>query len=404
MLWFARDCIRTSRLDEAEDVLRRYGRMTAGDYRTSCGLAFVKIEKESYLTAVDLLHEALDQHIGNLQRTYLLLLLSRVYEYVPNQACADDKLKDALGIEPYCPEAMFEQIIRYFRGRREAEGTRRLVKLIHIYREYYSAARISPELAKFHDTIAPELEKLVAQARGEAEKAVEEADSEVALLKRFVGEDDTDMAQVLSSHRQMCELLDGPQTLFTYQEAVATAARLIIACKDLDRRRVLHATTMIQEIEVRLGKAVQRSGQAQKAIAVLQPILNRVFLLKEDLEARAPLAPCLLQCEEIERETDAIEGHLKQMDAYHAFLQIWTRFSKDFFLASFVTATIGFVLFPGALSLLHSFLPDSLSLDAGDTWAAQKAILLAGGLFAVIFSCFHTLAERRAPGKAKSEC
>jgi len=403
MLSYARDCIRTSRLEEAEDLLRRYGRMNGGDYRTLCGLAFVRIEKESYIAAADILYEILERSIGNLQRTYVLLLLSRVYEFIPNLSRAHEKLRDALGVEPYCPEAMFEQIIRHFQDGREAEATKRLAKLIHIYKEYYSAARIAPELAAFREMIAPALQKLVAETKREAEKATEEADREVALLKGFVGENDADVAQVLSSHRQMGELLDRSAGLSSFHEAAALAGRIIAACKRVDHERTIHAMAVIQKIEIRLGEALRHSGRAQQAMSLLQPILDRVLRLKGDIQARAPLALCLSQCQDMERETDAIEADLKQMDARHAMLQMWSRFSKDILLISFVTATFGLVLFPGGLSLLHSLRPDSLSLETAEVWAGQKAILFAGTVFAVIFAGFRAVAERNVPHKAKSE-
>ena len=403
MLWLARDCIRTSRLEEAEDLLSRYGRKNPGDYRTPCGLAFVKIEKESYVTAADFLNEALSEQTGNLQKTYLYLLLSRVYEFIPDLSKADEKLKEALAIEPLCPEALYELIIRYFRGRREVDATNRLIKLIHIYREYYPAALIAPELAKYGELIAPEIEKLIAQVRGEAEKAVEEADRETAILKCFVGENDTDVAQVLSYHKRMCELLEKPDALFNYSEAINMAGQIIVACKDIDRERADHGAAAIRKVEVRVDEALRRSTQPQKAMVLFQPILNRALRLKEDLQARAPLAPCLSQCEEMLREADIVEEEVKQRDARYALLQMWTRLSKDMLVVTFVTATMGLVLFPGVISLLHALRPDVLSLEAAEIWAGQKAILLTGTLFAVIFAAFHALIDRRNPRKLKSE-
>ena len=403
MLWLARDCIRTSRIEEAEELLRRYGRKNLSDYRTSCGLAFVKIENESYVTAVDFLNEALNQPIGNLQRTYLLLLLSRVYEFIPDLSKSDEKLKDALRMEAVCPEALFELIIRLFRGRREADAVSRLVKLIHIYKEYYPAALISPDLAKFHEACAPALEKVVAQTKDEAEKAVQEADREVSKLKGFVGENDTDVAQVLSSHRQMQKLLEIPEALFNYHDAIDMAGRITLACKELDRERADHGASVIQKVEARVVGTVGRSRQPRKATALFQPILDRVLRLKEDLQARAPLAPCLSQCEEMEREADTIEDEIKRMDARYAFLQMWARLSKDIILVSFITATAGLVLFPGFISLIHALRPDYLSLESAEIWSGQKAILLTGSLFAVMFAAFRALLDRRGPHKMKPE-
>ena len=403
MLWLARDCIRTSRIEEAEDLLTQYGRRRSSDYRAPCGLAFVKIEKDNYVTAADLLNEALDQRVGNLQKTYLFLLLSRVYEFVPDLSKADERLRDALAVEPFCPEAMFELIIRYFRGGREADAASRLVRLIRIYKEYYPAALISPELARFHETTSPELEKLVAQTKGEAEKAAEEADRAIAALKGFLGEDEPDVAEVLSSHGQMRELLDKPGTLLNYYEISERAGRIIVACKDLDRERVEQAATAIRKVEARVGAAVRRSSQPSKAIALFQPILVRVVALKNDLQARAPIAPCLPQCEEMEREAASIEVAIRQMDARYAILQMLARLSRDIVLASCVTAIIGLVLFPGAVSLLHTLSPDSLPLEPTEVWVGQKAILLTGSLFAVIFAALHALLARRNQNGLKSQ-
>jgi len=402
MLWLARDCIRTGRIEEAEDLLSRYGRRNQGDYRTSCGLAFAKIERGSYVTAADLLNEALNQPTGNLQRTYLLLLLSRVYEFIPDLSKADEKLKDALAIEPLCPEGTYEQVIRYFRGRREADATNRLVKLIRIYKEYYPAALISPELAKFRDVFSPEFEKLVVQTKGEAEKAAEEVDKEVALLKGFVGENDTDVARVLSSHKQMCELIEKPEALFNFHEAAGMAARIIVECKELDKERAEHAGSVIQKVEARVGEVVQRSVQPKKAVALFQTIIDRVVRLKEELQARAPLAPCLAQCEEMEREADVIEVQIKELDVRHALMQMWTRLSRQILLISFITATLGLVFFPGVVSLLHALRPDFLTLESSEIWAGQKAILLTGTLFAAIFTAFHAILDRRSLPKVKS--
>ena len=404
MLWYARDCIRTSRLEEAEELLRRYGRMAPGDYRTACGFVFIRVEKENYITAADVIYEILEQNIGNLQRTYLLLMLSRIYQFIPNLSRADEKLRDALRVEPYCPEAMFEQIIRHFQTGKEAEGTKRLLKLIHIgYKEYYAAARIAPELVKFRDSITPALQKLMAETRREAEKVAEDADGEVALLKSFVGENDTEVAQVLSSHGRMRELLDQPTGLLSYHEASTLAGRIITACKELDRERATHALTVIQKTEIRVSETLRHNSRVQQAMSLLQPILDRLARLKEDLKARSPLAICLSQCEEVGRQADAIEADLKEIEARQAYLQMWARLSKDILLISFITATLGLVVFPGSVSLIHSLSPASLSLEGAEIWAGQKAILLVGALFAVLFAGFRAFAEKRVPHKAKSE-
>jgi len=401
MLWLARDCIRTSRLEEAENLLRRYGRRNSYDYRAPCGLAFVKIEKENYITAADFLTDALGMRVGNMQRAYLLILLSRVSEFITSSS-GEEKLREALATESFCPEAMFELIIRYFKGRREADAANRLIRLIRTYKEFYPAALISPDLARFHETISTEFEKLLVETKGEADKAVEEADKGLAVLKGFLGQDDPEIAAVLSSHRQLYELLDKPGTLVNYYETIGSAERIIASCKSLDRERSAYVAAVIQGIEARARQAIEQSSQPRKALAFSQPVLVRLVRLKEGLRARAPLAPCLAQCAEAEREAALIETAIKKMDARHALLKLATQLLRDIVLTSCITALVGLLLFPGALALLRMFHAGPLPAGSPQVWVGQKAILLTGGLFAVIFAALHALLSKRSQQRSNS--
>ena len=399
MLWLARDCIRTSRLEEAEDLLKRYGRKASTDYRTACGLAFVKIEKENYLTAGDLLVEALNEPTTPLQKTYILLMLSRVYEYSDDQSKADERLRDALGIEPFCPEATFELAIRYFRGRRETDAANRVIKLIHVCREYYSAALIAPELAKHQELLAPEIEKMLDKARGEALVVTGEAERAVAVLKSFVGENDVDVAEVLSDHGEMTELLSKPEALFNYDGIMEMGQRIASSCKEIEQKRADHAAKALRKLEMRVAEAVRGTSQPRKARGLVQPITDRLTRLKEDLQARAPVAPCLSQAEEILSELDGIEATIKAMDASHALFMMWARFSKDIMLVFFITAASGLVLFPGAMSLISALKPELAPFQAAEVWGAQKAILLSGSLFACMFAGFRAFMVKHNPQK-----
>ena len=131
LLWLARDCIRMSELDQAEDFLQRYGRQNSKDYRAACGLGFVHIEWGSYSSAVDCFTEALSQETTPVQKTYLLLLLSRIHTITGDHDKALEALKEALRIEPYCLEARFEEVVRYFQLGQTSEAGSRLLRLLH---------------------------------------------------------------------------------------------------------------------------------------------------------------------------------------------------------------------------------------------------------------------------------
>ena len=99
MLWLARDCIRTSRLEEAEDLLKRYERKNPTDYKALCGLAFIKIEKKKLSHGGRFPTEALNQPTTALQKTYLHFMLSRALRVRPRskqvgraaERCAGDR-------------------------------------------------------------------------------------------------------------------------------------------------------------------------------------------------------------------------------------------------------------------------------------------------------------------------
>jgi hypothetical protein len=201
----------------------------------------------------------------------------------------------------------------------------------------------------------------------------------------------------------MYELLDKPGTLLNYYETIGKAERIIASCKSLDRERSAHAAAVIQKIEVRAGEAIQRSSQPRKALALSRQVLVRVLRLKESLRARAPLAPCFAQCAEAEREAGIAEAAIRKMDARYALLKMVTLLMRDIVLVSCATAAVGFILFPGTLGFLRMVGLGSLSPGHAEVWVGQKAILLTGGLFAVIFGTLHALLSRRSQQRSNSQ-
>jgi class 3 adenylate cyclase/tetratricopeptide (TPR) repeat protein len=394
MLWLARDCIRTSDLDEAESLLARYGRQNPRDYRVPCGLGFVKMERGNYLSAADFFTEAINQETNQVQKTYMFLLLSRIYELIAAPDKAQDMVREALSLEPYCPEAKFEEVIGCFRLKRQNEALSRLLKLIHISREFYTAALISPELASFQPVIVPELHKLAAATGAEARDAAEEAEKKVAGLKDFLSDGDEDFAQVISMQVQMAELLARPEAFLNYYDTLHLAERITAACGVIERERKEQLTKVVRKLEERAIKLVQPRMQIEGVRSVLRPVFERLRAVTEGLEAGEPFPRCLERCEEISKELDSVEVIVTKMEARARLLLAWGRFFKDIIVVFSIAATAALVLFPGAVRCLGAFLSGGLSFEGGDMWLAQKAILVVGGLFALIFASFHALVDK----------
>jgi tetratricopeptide (TPR) repeat protein len=388
-LWLARDCITLSQFDEAERFLMRYGRQNPWDYRTLCGLGFVKIERGNYGSAADLFNEALDRQLTPLQRTYILLLLSRVYELAADAGRAHEMLREALRLEPYCPEGRFEEVIGYFRLSRQAEAVSRLMNLVQSCREYYVAALISPELTAFHSVIMPEFEKLVARTGRDSQANSQEALSAIAALKGFVPDEDEDFSQVLSMEGEMRELSDKRGALFNYYDAVHKARRITSACARIERDREERVAAMIREVEGRARRLLRGRIAPARIARLVQPVLDGLRHLRETLRAREPFARCIEGCERLSKVLDSLEVTARRIEARTRFLMVCGRFFKDVASVSFAGAATALVLFPGTVRCLDILQPGQSLLDTSELWLAQKGILALGGLAAVVFALFH---------------
>jgi tetratricopeptide (TPR) repeat protein len=400
LLWLARDCIRMSELDEAEDFLERYARENSKDYRTACGLGFVHIERRGYTSAVDCFTEALSQETTPVQKTYLLLLLSRIYTLTADHDRALEALKEALRIDPYCLEARFEEIVRYFQLGQMSEAGSRLLKLLHFAREYYVAALISPELAEFRSSFIPEFRRLVMEAHKEAQAASEEADKAVATLKGFL-RDDEGVVEMVSMQERMHELLEKPDALLACQDAINMAKKITADCSAIEKKQKDHAVKMLLKLEERVGTLLRDGVATARLTPLVCPILERLRSLTEELERREPLDRCLAQCEALSRELEPIETVGKRLKERVELFRGWGGFFKDLTIVLLITVTTGLVLLPAAIFCVDALHPGPTAVESPELWLAQKIVFVVGGLFAVIFALGHTIVDKARPGEKK---
>ena len=302
VLWIARDCIRVSDLNEAEKLLMRYGRQNRDDYRAACGLAFIKMEREEYRDACDLFHEALEQAVSPAQKTYLHLLMSRIWELLEKRDKSLEALKEAIRIEPYCLEAKFEDAARHFQLGRQTDGLNRLIKLLKLSHEFYLPALISPELAEFRPAIASELDKLRVEVLIGAREAAREADAAVAGLTRFLGTGDEGAAEVLSIQEHLHGLLAKPEAFLLCREAMYTAQRIVGDCRAIEIERAGDVRKVVKELSERAGAMVRGVSAAARMGLQVRPIQERLKGVEGDLSRREPFARCLEQCVQLSRE------------------------------------------------------------------------------------------------------
>lgn len=401
VLWIARDCIRASDLSEAEKLLTRYSRQNWKDYRSACGLAFISVERGEYRAAGDLFREALNQAASPVQKTYIYLLVSRICELLDKRDKSLEALKEALRIEPYCLEARFEEVIRHFQMERQTEGLNRLAKLLQLSHEFYIPALISPELSEFRPLILPELDKLRAQVRDEALEAAKEADGDAAALARFLDAADADVAEIMAMQERLHGLLAKPEVFLLCRDAFHTAKRITADCGAVERERREDAVKVLRGLRERAGALLQGGAMAARMALRVRPIIEQLKRIEEDLRRREPFARCVDRSAQASLDLDAAEEIARRWKERAELLHACGTFCKDLCFVLFITAVTGLVLFPGFLYCLDA-LNEGWALSSVELWPAQKSVLIAGTVLAVVLAFGHALMGRlRTEGGAR---
>jgi hypothetical protein len=382
MLWLALDCIRTSQLEQAEDLLIRYSQRTVKDYRLQCGLAITRIERGNYSEAASLLHEALGFELSPVQRVHVLLMLYRVHELMGDQPRAYEKLRDALRVESFCPEAIFLDVIRQLNEKKLAEGVARLLKLVQVFREYYPAALISPDLADFQDVIVPELLKVKEKIRAEGKEVAAEADREIETLKRFLDVDDGDFSQIVDMYNQMRESWARPKAFFNCWDTAYLGKKIADLCRVLDHERARQAEKAIFNLEARYNAAAAQ--RFARTTGKLRVVAAKLAELKAGLENRQSFKEGMKECEELSKALDVIDAMVQELQQKKEFYAAIYRFVRHTATVLLISAVVALVLFPLGVYCVETFWPGMTPFYGTDIWQTQKGILSAGVVIAFL--------------------
>ena len=145
LAWIGLDCIRVSNLEQAESLLQDALRKDPNDFKVYCALGFLNIERKGFLKAKDCFSKALGHAKTTPRRIFVHFLLARLYELNDDPIRAEDAIRKILHLNPYCPEALYRDILFKFRKGTQAVALRQLSKLIRDHKEYFVFALIDPE-------------------------------------------------------------------------------------------------------------------------------------------------------------------------------------------------------------------------------------------------------------------
>ena len=396
LIWIGQDCIRVSNLEQAKSILDRAIEKHPDDYRTWCTLAFLSLERDDFRQAKYHLKLALERAKGKPQRIYVLFLLSRLYDLAGDPARAEERIRDILSIEPYCPEAVYLRSIYLFKEGKHARAVRELMNLIKTEREYFVITLIDPELAGFTEYFFPELGALLKETSHEAGQVVRKAEEELKRLEKVAESGDRDLKLARSLWMNI-EGLPSNDSYFSSLDSIHYGNSIVtIASRVTDEKR--------RELLIRLRDLRPRADRCRSFLHYFPygfmtgNVRDRLRGFQKKLEKTSRMVrSCSLdnfrhasaQVSELCRNLDRIEGQLRGLDGMRQLI----RFSVRFLLRALVLQAANLLLFLVAFPFIADtlgYLIPGFDMTARSIGICQKLLACLGGMCAFILAFVMT--------------
>ncbi|KPJ61925.1 MAG: hypothetical protein AMJ42_00570 [Deltaproteobacteria bacterium DG_8] len=145
-LWLGEDSLRVSRYKEASTMFYKALEHNPEDYKPYIALGFLAVETDDLIKATYQFRKALPYTSNPLQKSYVLLLISRIYELRDNLEDAIDKVREALVIAPRFLEAKYRHALLLAKKGDKNEAISILRNLIATEPNFYIKVLIDPGL------------------------------------------------------------------------------------------------------------------------------------------------------------------------------------------------------------------------------------------------------------------
>ena len=145
-LWLGEDSLRVSKHDEALMMFNKALEHDLGDYKTYTALGFLAVETGNLVKAVYQFRRALSYMSNPLQKSYVLLLISRTYELMDNLEDAVDTVREALITASNFLEAKYRHAVLLAKSGETREAVSILKNLIATKPDFYLKVLLDPGL------------------------------------------------------------------------------------------------------------------------------------------------------------------------------------------------------------------------------------------------------------------
>ncbi len=407
LIWLAQDCIRVSNLTKAESLLRNCLEKYPDDYRTYCALAFLNIEQGKFPRSEQHLNKALRYTRTVPQKIYILFLLSRLHNLAGDFDGARRRTREISIMQPYCPEATYQEVVFNFREGREGPALKRLISLIRMNREYYVKTLIDPDLAPYSQVTHPVLKNLFTEIRQQAQRKAFEAGRKFTFFDRFWVKGEEEDAQKIKAFMSKMQSLVSTASYFGYLDIADCADSIISICRRAQIRRKERLMDSVHAVHKRIDSIFDFTADYRPQLSSTSPYrqLQAVRSQFEEFVRSAALYDLARykemseQCRKMLGELTEIEVKLRQLRTILNLKRFILVFTKNaiFILSIILFAEI--VILPTIAYYLNTFLPDFDLFTGGDLRVYHKYALifgLLGGLGLTFLKSFKTFFKGKA--------
>jgi class 3 adenylate cyclase len=167
-LWLGEDSLRVSKHNEAYTMLNKALEHNTNDYKPYVALGFLAVETDDLAKAAYQFRRALLCTSNPLQKSYVLLLISRIAELRNNLEDAVDKVREALIIAPHFLEAKYRHALLLAKRGDKNEALSILRNLIATEPNFYIKVLVDPGLDPIRSDIDLLIKEFFEHAKAQA--------------------------------------------------------------------------------------------------------------------------------------------------------------------------------------------------------------------------------------------
>ncbi|MFC1863000.1 adenylate/guanylate cyclase domain-containing protein [Thermodesulfobacteriota bacterium] len=396
LLWIGVDCVRVSNTEQAESIFEELLAKKIKDYKIFCAIGFLKIDQNDLSQAKAFFQRAIELTTTTPQKIFIFFLLFRIHCLMGELVKARQMIGKIIRINPYCHEALYQEILFKFQTGDKTFALRQLLKLIKINREYYVIALIDPELSKYSREIHPMLNQLHDELRRDSNRMTPNAEVALERLNDTLGKDEKEVMEAKSKFEKIKELIKtdsyfGYIDALFYCESIINMSHQSITIREKKLSKMFHnikdGLNRCEAHIIRLDYPSLTDSISLKIRTIWENVddiqnLDNTFDVKEYKKV-------LNRLKVFSAEVVKIKSRLDRLENTAHIMRFATKFIRNSLFIQAANLAMALILLPIMIHYL-SFLIPSLQFSPRNIWHYQKVVMILGAISGLILASLLT--------------